>query len=236
MGKPWTVVDSHQTSEGTLELKKRGERDYLITIGPQILMNSIHNRSELALGQMATEELKMKRHARVLVGGLGMGYTLRAILDNTLPDAKITVAELNPIIERWCREEIASLTNSAILDERVEVIISDVALQIALASGGTKGAKFDAIILDLYVGPGSGVEDASHPIYGQAALELTRYALKPGGTFAIWGEQSSANFEKRLKTAGFTIKKERPGKGGLRHIVYLASLAGRFNTGKPKRR
>src|SRR5664279_3616063 len=102
MAQPWKIIESIPTGEGLLELRQRGERDFLILIGSQVLMNSLANRSEVVLGQLGCLRLKDQERPRVLVGGLGMGFTLRAVLD-TLPDsALVVVAELNPIVHGWC--------------------------------------------------------------------------------------------------------------------------------------
>jgi spermidine synthase len=113
------------------------------------------------------------------------------------------------------------LTNLAVDDPRVTVVIDDVAAVIARAA--QPGAeKFDAVIIDLYEGPGASRDALLDPFYGSRALKTTSSALSPGGVFAVWGENSDAAFEKRLASAGFTVDRKRPGRGGLRHVVYLA--------------
>ncbi len=127
MSLPWNIVDSIATPEGVLELRQRGARDFLITIGPCVLMNSSAHRSEVALGRLACSHLQQRENPRVLVGGLGMGFTLRAVLD-TLPIAgRVVVAELNPVVPVWCRGPLAELTNRAVDDPRVTIEIINVA-------------------------------------------------------------------------------------------------------------
>ena len=222
MAKPWRIVDSIDTDEGILDLRQRGETDYLITIDNRVLMNSSANMSEIVLSKLACEPLKDKKNPRVLVGGLGMGFTLKAALDNLAAGAEVVVAELNPIIVKWCRGEIAHLTNGAVDDPRVEVIIDDVASVILSAARKGKENRFDAIILDLYEGPYEGDRGRGEYLYGNMALELSRAALKAGGVFAVWSEDPDKAFEKRLKAAGFSVNRQRPGRGGRRHVVYIA--------------
>lgn len=227
MAKPWQVVDSIDTDEGLLDLRRRGETDYLITIDNRVLMNSSANMSEIVLSELACEPLKNKKKPRVLVGGLGMGFTLKAALDNLPSDAEVVVAELNPIMVKWCQGEISPLTDGAVDDPRVEVVIDDVASVIRSAAGQGKEKRFDAIILDLYEGPYEGDQGRGEYLYGDVALELSRTALKAGGVFAVWSEDPDMGFEKRLKAAGFSVDRQRPGRGGRRHVVYIAGKSSR---------
>jgi spermidine synthase len=222
MAQPWKVLESVKTDEGILELRQRGERDFLIMVNSLVLMNSSLHRSEIALGELACGELKGQPGARVLVGGLGMAFTLRAVLDNLPSSAEVVVAELNPVVLQWCRGALAPLTGAAATDPRVKVEIADVAEVIKRSGGNTE--RFDAIVLDLYTGPDAGSHKINDPLYGSIAIERARAALKPGGVFAVWGENYDAGFEKRLVAAGFSVSTDRPGRGGLRHIVYIARL------------
>ena len=119
MTRPWRIVDSIDTDEGLLDLRQRGETDFLITIDGRVLMNSTANMSEIVLAELACESLKNKKNPRVLVGGLGMGFTLKAAIDNLPADAEVVVAELNPIMVKWCRGPIAHFTGRAIDAPRV---------------------------------------------------------------------------------------------------------------------
>ena len=235
MAVPWLVLDSVATPEGTLELRRRGTGDFLITLNSLVLMNSSAHRSEVALGRSACDHLRIHPAPRVLVAGLGMGYTLRAVLD-VLPDtALVTVAELNPVVLEWCRGPLAVLTDAAVADPRVTVELTDVAQIIRrAASGGAEG--FDAIVLDLFTGPHVRSHPVNDPLYGSTAIGRTRAALRPAGVFAVWGENPDAGFADRLRKAGFTVSTERPGRGGLRHVVYLARLTGSSGNNPPTRR
>ena len=219
MALPWTIIDRFTIEdEGVLELRQRGAGDYLITVGPQVLMNSKAQRSEIALGELGCRGLQNHSGPRVLVGGLGMAITLRAVLDALPETAQVVVAELNPKIHEWCLGPLAELTGGAASDPRVTVEIADVAELIRQSPTET----FDAVILDLYRGPHPKTDRRNDLIYGSRAIERTRAALKPGGTFAIWGENPDAGFEGRLAAAGFAVRCERPGKGGYRHAVWVA--------------
>ncbi len=220
MALPWKVLDQFTTEdEGILELRQRGKGDFLITLGSQILMNSKAQRSEIALGELGCHSLKNHPNPKVLVGGLGMGITLRAILDVLPKTAQVIVAELNPKIHEWCLDLLSELTARAASDPRVTVEISDVAELIRK----TPEESFDAIILDLYRGPGPQTDQQNDPIYGRRAITHTHAALKAAGTFAIWGENPDVGFENRLSSGGFAVRCERPGKGGYRHAVWVAT-------------
>ncbi len=222
MAKPWRIVDSIDTDKGLLDLRQRGETDFLITIGGRVLMNSSANRSEIALAELACESLKNKKNSRVLVGGLGMGFTLKAAIDNLPADAAVVVAELNPIMVKWCRGPIAHFSGGAVDDPRVKIVIDDVASVIRYAAMKGKENRFDVIILDLYEGPYEGDQGRGEYLYGDMALELSSSALKAGGVFAVWSEDPDKAFEKRLKAASFSVNRQRPGRGGRRHVVYIA--------------
>ena len=223
MALPWKIIDSVSTEdEGTLQLRQRGAKDFLITIGTQVLMNSAAHRSEVALGQIACAPLRHHPRPRVLVGGLGMGYTLRSLLDHLPATAQVVVAELNPVVVQWCQGPLAVLTSNVVSDPRVTVEIGDVAALIKRSAVGAGEAGFDAIVLDLYRGPHFYADAENDPLYGNKAIQSARQALKTGGTLAVWGENYDERFEQRLQKAGFTVTVQRPGKGGLRHAVFLA--------------
>jgi len=220
---PWKTLDQCLTESGeTLELRQRGGGDFLITIGAQILMNSKAQRSEIALGKLGCQGLQQHPLPKVLVGGLGMAITLRAVLDQLPATATVVVAELNPIVHSWCLGPLAELTGAATADPRVQVVISDVAELIRRSPP----ASFDAVILDLYRGPHPRTDPRTDPLYGSQAIERTRSLLTPQGTLAVWGENPDTAFEQRLAAAGFSVRVERPGKGGYRHAVWVARKKG----------
>ena len=226
MTQPWQTIESVDTDEGVLELRKRGQTDYLITIAGRVLMNSFANRSEKLISELSCNAIINRKAPKVLVGGLGMGYTLKAALDILPDDAGVVVAELNPVVVKWCRGPLAHLTGSAVDDPRVTVKIADVALCIENAALEGGDAKYDAIILDLYEGPFEAVRERYDHLYGNAALQRSLSALSPGGVFAVWSEDPDRAFEKRLAGAGFTFDRKKSGKGSSRHVVYVARKSG----------
>lgn len=218
MTRPWETLDSVPTAEGRLELRRRGESDFVITVGGRVLMNSALHLTEAALAQAACGRIAGRDRPRVLIGGLGMGFTLRAALDALPRGSRVVVAEIEPAVVRWCRGPLAALTGRAVDDPRVTIRTEDVAAVIAEDAG----SPFDAILLDLFEGPRDATQPRDDPFYGPAALERTRAALAPGGAFAVWSEDADPAFAKRLRQAGFRVETLRPGKGGPRHVVYLA--------------
>jgi len=225
MAKPWLTIDSDNTADGLLELRQRSDSHFLITINGRVLMNSHANRSETLLSKLACTSMKNKKDPTVLIGGLGMGCTLKAALDELPGNARVVVAELNPIVVKWCRGPIATLTSGAVNDPRVTIEIADVASMIR--SSAMKGGdnRFDAIILDLYEGPFEAAKERGDYVYGDTALEISGSALMPGGVFAVWSEDPDRAFERRLVHAGFSFKQHRPGKGN-RHVAYIAKKSG----------
>jgi spermidine synthase len=226
------TLASAERAEGRLELRRRGEAEVVITLGGRVLMNGAAHRSEAALAELACRPIAARPLPRVLLGGLGMGYTLRAALDVLPRRAAVIVAEIDPLIVEWCRGPLAELTGRALDDPRVDVEVCDVAALIAgaaiasrpRATGETPhaGSGFDAILLDLYEGPRTPAQGRDDPLYGRAALARAHAALAPGGVLAVWSEDTDAGFEARLGAAGFRWERRRPGRGGPRHILYLA--------------
>lgn len=229
MPRAFTLVDTVDTPEGPLELRQSGERHFMITIASRVLMTSQRTRSETVLAQLACQPIRERSAPRVLIGGLGLGFTLRAALDVLPQKARVDVAELNPSVERWCRGPLAVLTNDAVSDPRVRVRIGDVTRPIraaeprvpAVSSGRER--RYDAIILDLYLGPADPKRGRIDPLFGPEILEKTHAALTPGGIYAVWSEEPNAQFEERLKRVGFAVKLEQPRGGGPRHAVYVAT-------------
>ena len=221
MTKPWQTIDSDTTADGLLELRQRDDSDFLITIDGRVLMNSHASRSEVLLSTLACNCINNKEDPRVLIGGLGMGCTLKAALDELPMNARVVVAELNPIVVKWCQGPMADLTGGAVNDPRVTVEIVDVASMIRNSAKKGKDKRFDAIILDLYEGPFEAAKERGDYLYGDTALEMSGSALMPGGVFAVWSEDPDKDFEKRLVKVGFSFKRHRPAKGN-RHVVYIA--------------
>jgi spermidine synthase len=213
---PWKVLASVATGEGPLQLRQRGEREFLITINGRVLMTSSEKTSELAVATLACKELAGHKAPRLLIGGLGMAYTVRAALDALPRAAQVTVSELTPEVETWCRGPLAPLTRGSANDPRVKIVIRDVSRVIAEAAPG----RFDAIVLDLYEGPHAASKRQNDPFYGRVALERSFAALSPGGVLSIWSEESNAVFKKRMIDVGFETTLHHPG-GSSAYVVYL---------------
>jgi len=211
---PWKTLATVATAEGALELRRRGECEFLIVIDGRVLMTTRDRRSEQALATLACAALTGS--PRVLIGGLGMAYTLRAALDVLPATAEVVVAELTAAVADWCRGPLAPLTGAAVLDPRVAVVIDDVAAVIAGAPRG----RYDAILLDLYEGPHAATQRADDPFYGRAALGKSHAALAPGGSLAVWSEEPDDAFARRFTAAGFDVATHRLGKTRS-HIVYV---------------
>jgi spermidine synthase len=221
--RPWQTLDSADTEAGRLELRRRGADEFLILLEGRVLMNSAARRSEEALARIACAELAGRVAPRMLIGGLGMGCTLRAALDALPAAACVVVAELHAAVVSWCRAPLAELAGHAVDDPRVELRVEDVASALA-AAAAPGAARLDAVLLDLYEGPHPASQPRDHPHYGRAALARTRAALRPDGILAIWSEDPDSSFERELGRAGFAVRHERPGRGGRRHVVYVASV------------
>ena len=224
---PWQTIDSLETPEGRLELRRRGKDSFLITIGGRVLMTSAAHRSESALAHRACQPIASRPRPHLLLGGLGMGYTLRAALDELPKKARVTVVELNRAVVAWCRGPLEGLSNKGLADARVTTVVDDVSRVITRA----RPASFDAIVLDLYEGPHHATNRADDPLYGAAALERAEAALCAGGVLAIWSEERDRAFEVRLAAAGFTVGRLPGGRGGRSHTIYLGTKLAR--TEKP---
>jgi spermidine synthase len=216
MAAVWQTLATVGTPEGPLELRRRRD-DWLMVIGGRVLMNSFSRNSEEALARLALERLGERAAPRVLVSGLGMGFTLRALLDRAPAAAHVVVAEVNPVVVEWCRGPLGPATDDAIRDPRVRVEVVDVAELIA----GVPAGAFDLILLDLYEGPNSSTQRADDPFYSAAALTREHRALARGGVLGIWSEDADAPFARRMAGAGFSVTKHSLRSGASRHIVYL---------------
>ncbi len=203
-----------------LRLMRRGG-DFMIVLDRNELMNSRMNGSEEALATMACERLRERAAPHLLIGGYGMGFTLRAALAAVGPRAQVTVAELVPEIVDWARGPMAELTAGCLGDPRVSLVLADVAELIARARG-----VYHAILLDVDNGPDGLVRAANGRLYSSAGLAAARAALKPGGVLAVWSAAKDAKFAGRLRQAGYavdevTVRARSNGKGA-RHTIWFA--------------
>lgn len=219
---PWILLDSARIPDGReeLRLKRRGD-EFSIMLGANELMNSRLSGSEEALARLACAKTVGRPRPGVLIGGLGMGFTLRAALADLPPDAKVTVAELVPAVVAWARGPMAELFAGCLDDARVDVREADVADLIAAARG-----VYDAILLDVDNGPDGLSRSANDRLYSLAGLAGARAALKPGGVLAVWSAHPDAGFAARLRKAGFEVEEVHTrarGKRGARHVIWLAT-------------
>jgi spermidine synthase len=192
-------------------------------LGANELMNSRKKGSEEALASLACSGLG--RGARVLIGGLGMGFTLRAAL-NVLPrDAELVVAELVPGVVGWAKSEMAELYGDSLGDARVRILEADVAQPIAAGR-----RVWDAILLDVDNGPDGITVESNDALYASAGLAAARAALRPAGVLAVWSSAPDAGFTARLRRAGFAVGEQvvRTGEGGrgARHVIWVARAPG----------
>lgn len=218
MSHAWQILDRRESPDGVFELRRRGADDFLICVGGRVLMNSRASRSEEDLGTCTCSGLDTG--ARVLIGGLGMGFTLRAVLDTLPKESRVIVAELHSMVAEWCRGPLSDLCGAVLDDPRVSLWIGDVVDRIREAAQGTE--SFDAIVLDLFEGPHADIDADRDPLYGRKAIERSWRALCPGGVLGVWAEARDSKFEDRLRAQGFDVESHRPGRGGLRHWVVLA--------------
>ncbi|WP_114226514.1 spermidine synthase [Sphingomonas sediminicola] len=216
---PRTLVASAQIPNGPeMRLYRRGE-DHMILLEREELMSSRQSGSEVALATLTADRLGPRPGQRWLIGGYGMGFTLRAALSKLPGDADVTVAELVPEIIDWARGPMAALTAGGLDDPRVTVAMGDVTDEIA--KGG-----WDAILLDVDNGPDALVRAQNQWLYEPGGLAVARRALKPKGLLAIWSASSDAKFSKTLAAAGFAIEEKvvraRSNGKGPRHHIWFA--------------
>lgn len=213
MSQHWNTLDAFDCDEGRMELRQRGDKDFLITIAGRVLMPSQAQISELKVAEWGCEGLAQHPNPRVLVGGLGMGYTLRAALDALPKTAQVDIAELHPQIVEWCKGPMAILTDSAVQDPRVKVCLGDVMQRIRDDKEG-----YNAVIWDLYEGPHHARD--KDPLYGTQAIAAVHGRLRSKGRFTIWSEEADQQFERRLDRMRLSWWKKLAGRGGRRHTVY----------------
>ncbi len=221
---PWEHLDSTKLPDGgLLKLARRGD-EFSIRLGGAELMNSRLSASEEALATLACARLAQNPAPRILIGGLGMGFTLRAALGVLGPKARVVVAELLPAVVTWARGPMADLFAGCLDDPRVTIEVADVAHLIG-------AGRWDAILLDVDNGPEAMTQSANDGLYGAAGLASARQGLKGGGVLAVWSQGPEPSFVKRLQRGGFDVEEVKVaahrGKSGRRHVIWLASASTR---------
>ena len=220
---PWIHLETAVAPQGdTLRLLRRGD-EFSIRLGDgNELMSSRLSGSEEALATLALERLPNRTAPRVLIGGLGMGFTLRAAQGVAPPDARLVVSEIVPELVDWATRHMGPVFGDCLSDPRVEVRIGDVGEQIRAASAG-----YGAILLDVGNGPDGLTRGGNDALYGEAGLRAAKRALRPGGVLAIWSAADDPRFTRRLGNSGFEVQAQgvRAGrtKRGARHMIWLAT-------------
>lgn len=219
---PWEQLGTARLPDGSgeLRLKRRGT-EFSIMLGSNELMNSRLSGSEEALARLAATRMAGRPKPHILIGGLGMGFTLRAALAALGRDARIEVAELVPEVVAWARGPMAGIFAGCLDDPRVVLREADVGALIDTAQ-----AAYDAVLLDVDNGPEGLTVAANDRLYSHGGLAAARRALKPGGVLGVWSQGPDARFSRRLRDSGFVVEevKARAGRGrGARHVIWLAT-------------
>jgi spermidine synthase len=220
--RPWTLIGTATVpGEGApLRLMQRGD-EFVIMAGTNPLMNSRMSGSEEDLATLSWERIAGRKSPHILIGGLGMGFTLRAALAVMPVDVRTTVAEIVPEIVAWAKGPLAHIFAGCLDDPRVAIEVDDVGRIIAQHK-----AAFDAILLDVDNGPEGLSRDGNDRLYSLAGLSKSHAALKPGGVLAVWSAHPDAKFTKRLSETGFRVEeigvRERHGGKGARHTIWFA--------------
>lgn len=219
--KPWELLGRTTTPGGDELTLTRRDAEYVILANGKSLMSSRMHGSEEALAALACRRLRAIEAPSVLVGGLGMGFTLRATLDLLPPDATVVVAELVPAVVEWNRGPLGHLAGHPLKDRRVALEIGDVATTLRSSPG-----RFDAVLLDVDNGPDAFTASRNAGLYDDLGLAAARRALTIGGVLAVWSAWEDRKFEQRLRYGGFTVEVQRVRgrlkKGGPRHTIFLA--------------
>ncbi|MBY4612230.1 MULTISPECIES: spermidine synthase [Rhizobium] len=219
---PWIQLDSATIpgEGGELRLKQRGS-EFSIMLGANELMNSRLSGSEEALATLSWERIKGHPKPKVLIGGLGMGFTLRAALAILPENAGVTVAELVPAVVAWARGPMAEVFKGCLDDPRVAIHQGDVGEAIRAGK-----EAYDAILLDVDNGPDGLTRKSNDRLYDFAGLRAARDALRLGGVLAVWSSGPDPDFTRRLRDSGFSVDavntRANGKRGGARHVIWLA--------------
>ena len=220
---PWIQLDSAKVpgDSAELRLKQRGS-EFSIMLGANELMNSRLSGSEEALAKLAAERLTHQKRPVVLIGGLGMGFTLRAALAVLPSEADIIVAELVPEVVAWARGPMAEVFKGSLDDPRVTIHVGDVGALIE----GSKG-RFDAILLDVDNGPDGLTRTSNDSLYDHAGLRAAQAALRPKGVLGVWSSGPDDRFTRRLRDCGFRAEalsvRASTKRSGARHVIWMAT-------------
>jgi spermidine synthase len=220
---PWQQIDSARVpgAETELRLMRRGA-EFSMMLGQNELMNSRLIGSEQALATLTCKRIEAVKRPHLLIGGLGMGFTLRAALAVLGTKARVVVAELVPAVIDWARGPMAEIFGDSLRDPRASIRSADVVDVIQ-----SHAAAFDAILLDVDNGPEGLIRKANDALYDSKGLKAIRRALRPGGVLAVWSSGPNPAFSKRLRTAGFDVNevavRATAKRAGARHVIWLAT-------------
>jgi spermidine synthase len=219
---PWSLLDRAQVpGGGELRLLRRGA-EFSIKLDKNELMNSRLSATEQALATIGCATIKSRARPHVLIGGLGMGFTLRAALAVLGPKARVTVAELVPAVVTWARGPLAKQSGDSLADPRVRIHVGDVGELIRAGK-----AAYDAILLDVDNGPAGMTRKANDGLYDAKGLRAAFAALRAGGVLAVWSSKPDAAFTARLRKAGFAVVENpvraKGPQGGAQHFIWTAT-------------
>jgi spermidine synthase len=226
---PWLQIDTARVPGADIELRlmRRGE-EFSMMLGQNELMNSRLSGSEEALATLTCKKIEAVKRPHLLVGGLGMGFTLRAALAVLGREARITVAELVPAVIAWARGPMADLFGNSLTDPRASIREADVVDVIK-----TSPSAFDAILLDVDNGPEALIRKANDALYDLNGLKAIRGALRPGGILAVWSSGPNIAFTKRLRAADFDVNevgvRATTKRSGAHHVIWFATKSGAQN-------
>jgi spermidine synthase len=220
---PWLQIDTARVPGADVELRlmQRGA-EFSMMLGPNELMNSRLSGSEQALATLACKRIGAVERPHLLIGGLGMGFTLQAALAVLGSEARIMVAELLPAVIAWARGPMANIFGDSLDDPRTTILSADVIKVIQ-----SHAAAFDAILLDVDNGPEGLIRKANDALYNLKGLKSSRRALRPGGVLAVWSSGPNPAFSRRLRDAGFDVSEvavRATGKrSGAHHVIWFAT-------------
>jgi len=221
---PFKSLDTVTECGATLRLYQRGEEFSIRVDKAGELMNSRAHHSEEVLAELACEHIKGREHPNLLVGGLGMGFTLAAVLARVAPEARVTVAELMPAVVRWNRDYMGKVAGFPLNDMRVQVLEQDVGQVMREHKNG-----FDAIMLDVDNGPSAFTQDDNDALYSLRGLKTVYEALRPGGVLTVWSASADPAFTRRMTQTGFVLTQQRVGshkaQRGNRHLIWMGVRA-----------
>jgi hypothetical protein len=230
--KPWELLGEASTPDGSTMRLMRRDSEHIVWVGGKTLMSSRMHGSEEVLAIAACRHLKNAGAPRVLIGGLGMGFTLAASLQELPDDAVVTVAELLPAVVEWNRGPLGECAGRPLNDRRVRVAVTDVGDVIR-----GRPEQFDAIMLDVDNGPAAFTTANNHGLYNTAGVQACALALRPEGVLAVWSACMDRKFEQRLGVCGFEVHVERVRArlkaGGPRHTIFVGMK--RHHTGRRAR-